>query len=262
MFGFLLAVLVGITLGLIGSGGSILAVPIMVYVFGINPVLATAYSLFIVGTSALVGGFKKAKQNLVNFKMVFVFGLPTILMLFATRKFIVPFIPDIIYINDFEFAKPLLLLILFAIVMIMASFSMIKPNNDKLTTNENVYKLNYLIILLVGISIGFIAGLVGAGGGFLIVPSLVLLARLPIKTAVGTSLFIIAFQSLIGFGADLWVQNFIDWPFLLIFSSLSIIGIFIGHFFSKTIDSNKLKVSFGWFVLTIGVLIIIKELVF
>ncbi len=263
IIGFALAVLVGITLGLIGSGGSILTVPIMVYVVGVNPVLATAYSLFVVGSSALVGGIKKVKQQLVDFKMVFAFGIPTVFWVFITRKFIVPAIPTKVFeIQNFSITKDLFLMVLFAIVMILASFTMIKPQKETLNTQENRKKINYFLILIFGSAIGCIAGLVGAGGGFLIIPALVILTKTPMKTAIGTSLFIIALQSLIGFSGDAAIQTNIDWKFLLTFTFFAIIGIFIGDYLSKKIDGNKLKRGFGWFVLAMGIYIIVKELVF
>jgi uncharacterized protein len=263
IIGFVLAVLVGITLGLIGSGGSILTVPILVYVVGINPVLATAYSLFVVGTSALVGGIKKVKQQLVDFRMVFVFGIPTVFWVFATRKFIVPNIPNKVFeINNFTITKDLFLMVLFAFVMILASFTMIKPQKENLIFNENNSKTNYFLILILGSSIGILAGLVGAGGGFLIIPALVILAKMPMKNAIGTSLFIIAFQSLIGFSGDAAIQNQMDWKFLLTFTFFATVGIFIGDYLSKKIVGNKLKTSFGWFVLAMGIFIVLKELIF
>ncbi len=263
IIGYFLAIIVGITLGLIGSGGSILTVPIMVYVVGINPVLATAYSLFVVGSSSLIGGIKKVKQQLVDLKMVFVFGIPTVFWVFATRKFIVPNIPNKVFeINNFTITKDLFLMVLFAIVMILASFTMIMPQKENLILNKNNSKTNYFLILILGSAIGILAGLVGAGGGFLIIPALVILAKMPMKNAIGTSLFIIALQSLIGFSGDVAIQNEIDWKFLLMFTFFAIIGIFIGDFISKKIDGNKLKTSFGWFVLGMGIFIVLKELVF
>jgi uncharacterized membrane protein YfcA len=258
IIGYTLAVVVGITLGLIGSGGSILSVPILVYIMGIEPILATAYSLFVVGTTALFGGIQKAKEKLVDFKKVVLFGIPTVLAVFITRKIIVPSIPDIVYSsNSFTLKKSVLIMIVFAIVMIMASIRMIKPLKEKISTDD---KLNYFGILLQGLFIGLVAGFVGAGGGFLIIPALLFLAKTPMKMAVGTSLFIVSAQSLIGFIGDLRPEQVIDWKLILIFTSCSIVGVFIGNYLSKKISGDKLKTSFGWFVLAMGVYIICKEL--
>jgi uncharacterized protein len=256
--GYILAFFVGITLGLIGSGGSILAVPILVYVMKIEPVLATAYSLFIVGITALIGGLQKAKQQLVDFKKVVLFGVPSVLAVFVTRKFIVPNIPDIIFSSSyFTLEKPIFIMVLFAIVMIIASTRMIQPIREKSTNQE--LKLNHPALFAQGVFIGLIAGLVGAGGGFLIIPALLIMTKLPMKTAVGTSLFIVAAQSLLGFLGDISTQK-LDWHLLFVFAICSIIGVFIGGFLSKKISGEKLKKVFGWFILLIGIYIIFKEL--
>lgn len=258
IIGYTLAVIVGITLGLIGSGGSILSVPILVYIMGIEPILATAYSLFVVGTTALFGGIQKAKEKLVDFKKVVLFGIPTVLAVFITRKIIVPSIPNIVYSsNSFTLKKSVLIMIVFAIVMIMASIRMIRPLKEKISTND---KLNYFGILLQGLFIGLVAGFVGAGGGFLIIPALLFLAKTPMKMAVGTSLFIVSAQSLIGFIGDLRLEQIIDWKLILIFTSCSIVGVFIGNYLSKKFSGEKLKTGFGWFVLVMGIYIICKEL--
>lgn len=148
-------------------------------------------------------------------------------------------------------------MIVFAIVMIMASIRMIRPLKEKISTN---YKLNYFGILLQGLFIGLVAGFVGAGGGFLIIPALLFLAKTPMKMAVGTSLFIVSAQSLLGFIGDLRPEQIIDWNLILIFTSCSIVGVFIGNYLSKKISGEKLKTSFGWFVLAMGIYIICKEL--
>jgi uncharacterized protein len=259
IIGYGLAVLVGMTLGLIGSGGSILSVPILVYVMRVEPILATAYSLFVVGTTALFGGIQKAKQKLVDFKKVVLFGIPTIISVFVTRKIIVPSIPDVIFsTQSFTLHKSVLIMVIFAIVMVMASVRMIKPLKAEIVNDDT--KLNYFGILIQGLLIGLVAGFVGAGGGFLIIPALLFLAKTPMKMAVGTSLFIVSAQSLFGFIGDIRPDQHIDWNMILIFTSCSIIGVFIGNFLSKKIEGEKLKTGFGWFVLAMGIYIIIKEL--
>lgn len=263
VLGYILAVLVGVSLGLIGSGGSILTVPILVYIMGVDPVLATAYSLFIVGATALVGGIQSASLGRVDFKTVIIFGVPSIAAVYLTRAFIVPFIPENVFsVGGFEVTKPILLMLLFAAVMVAASISMIKPSKNKGTESTEEVKMtyNYPMILLEGTVVGVLTGLVGAGGGFLIIPALVLLAKMPMKLAVGTSLFIIATKSLIGFTGDLKGAEVIDWTLLGIFTAASVIGIFIGILLAKKIPGEKLKTAFGWFVLVMGIYIIVKEL--
>lgn len=259
IIGYILAVFVGISLGLIGSGGSILSVPILVYIMNVEPILATAYSLFVVGTTALVGGIQKAKQKLVDFKKVTIFGIPTVLSVFITRKFLVPKIPDIIFSTaNFTFHKSILIMVFFAVVMIVAAVRMIKPLKNTVVLSDK--KFNYYKIFAQGVFIGLVVGFVGAGGGFLIIPALIFMAKTPMKMAIGTSLFIISIQSLFGFIGDIQGNQIIDWKLLILFTLLSIIGIFIGNFISKRFSGEKLKTGFGWFVLAMGIYIIIKEL--
>ncbi len=261
VIGYLLAAVVGISLGLIGSGGSILTVPILVYIMGVDPVIATAYSLFIVGSTALVGGIQYGIQRKVDFKTALIFGIPSIVAVYATRMWLVPLIPkELFTIAGLVVTKPIALMVLFAIVMILASISMIRPSklNQEAEIGERQY--NYPMILLEGTIVGLLTGLVGAGGGFLIIPALVLLAKMPMKLAVGTSLFIIAAKSLIGFIGDLQGDEIMNWSLLGGFTLASVSGIFIGNLLSKKIAGDKLKVGFGWFVLIMGIYIIIKEL--
>ncbi|WP_396175974.1 sulfite exporter TauE/SafE family protein [Flavobacterium sp.] len=261
LLGYILAVFVGISLGLIGSGGSILTVPILVYIMAVEPVLATAYSLFIVGSTALVGGVQSALLKKVDFKTAIIFGIPSIVAVYLTRAYLVPFLPETFFtFQAFTLTKPIALMLLFAVVMILASFSMIRPS--KILVDEHApMQYNYPMILVEGTLVGVLTGLVGAGGGFLIIPALVLLAKMPMKLAVGTSLFIIAAKSLLGFLGDLKGDESIDWNLLLIFTALSILGIFIGISLAKKVEGAKLKTGFGWFVLVMGVYIILKELV-
>ncbi|HET9058061.1 MAG TPA: sulfite exporter TauE/SafE family protein [Chitinophagaceae bacterium] len=262
--GYIASVLIGISLGLIGGGGSILTVPVLVYLFGVNPVLATAYSLFIVGSTSLVGVFPKYKQGLVNLKTAFIFGIPSIVAVYATRAFIIPVIPaEIFSIGSFTATKPILMMVLFAALMVSASISMITEKKQQPSNGNEVtiQKFNYPLILLEGIVVGVLTGLVGAGGGFLIIPALVLLSKLPMKQAIGTSLLIIAAKSLIGFTGDIKHYQ-MDWKLLLTVTGLAVIGIFVGNYLSHKISGEKLKKGFGWFVLVMGIYIITKELFF
>jgi uncharacterized protein len=262
VFGWLAAIIIGVSLGLIGGGGSILTVPALVYLLGINPVMATAYSLFIVGLTSLVGAFNFHRKGLVDIKTSIVFGIPSIIAVFLTRKFLVPALPDPMFtLNGFEFTKDIFLMVLFAILMVAASVSMIKKSKKPSDLTPKERKFNYPGILLEGSVVGVLTGLVGAGGGFLIIPALVLLSKLPMKTAIGTSLLIIAAKSLLGFIGDVFNYD-IDWIFLFLFSALSIGGIFLGGWISGYVSGEKLKPAFGWFVLVMGVYILIKELLF
>ena len=260
IIGFAAAVLIGISLGLIGGGGSILTVPVLVYILGVNPVLATAYSLFVVGCTSLVGAATYMKKGLVNYKTAFVFAIPSFIAVFLTRKFLVPALPDPLFtVGEAIITKNIGIMVFFALIMLAASYSMITAKKCVDCEEDEPVVFNFPLIALEGSVVGVITGIVGAGGGFLIIPALVLLAKLPMKLAVGTSLLIIAAKSLIGFLGDLSTQT-IDWQLLLIFTSLSIIGIFIGSALSKKINEKILKTGFGWFVLVMGIYIITKEL--
>ena len=258
ILGYFAALLIGVSLGLVGSGGSILTVPVLVYLLGVNPVLATAYSLFIVGATSLAGVITKYKEGLVNMKTAIVFGIPSIIAVFLTRKYIIPLIPDEVFsIAGFVITKSILLMLVFALMMLAASFSMIKKK--KIIGDNGKQEFNYPIILAEGAAVGLLTGLVGAGGGFLIIPALVLLSKLPMKQAIGTSLLIIAAKSLIGFTGDIFNYT-MDWTLLITVTVIAITGIFVGNRLSNKIDGDKLKRGFGWFVLVMGVYIIIKEL--
>jgi len=261
ILGYLASIVIGVSLGLIGGGGSILTVPVLVYLFGLDAVMATGYSLFIVGLTSAVGSVKYYRKGLIHLRTAIIFGIPSIVAVYATRAFIVPAIPDEVFsVSGFVLTKGLLLMLLFAVLMIAASYSMIRKDKKKAEDNTGGQKFNYPLILTEGGVVGVLTGLVGAGGGFLIIPALVVLSKLPMKMAVGTSLAIIAAKSLLGFLGELGGAS-IDWKFLLTVSSFAIVGIFVGMALSKKIDGDKLKPAFGWFVLVMGIYIILKETV-
>lgn len=261
--GYLLAALVGISLGLIGGGGSILTVPILVYVMGLNPVLATSYSLFIVGCTSLAGTIQNYRKGFVNINTALLFGVFSISTVFLTRRFILPVIPATFFPGQrIHFSHEMATMVLFAMLMLAASFAMIKNGRSNLPENVLVKKdINFFKLVFFGILIGLVTGLLGAGGGFLLIPVLVLILKMPMKQAVGTSLFIITLNSLIGFTGD--IGHFpIQWKFLLSITLVAVAGIFAGGALAKKLDSNKLKKIFGWFVLVMGVYIIFHELFF
>ncbi|MFD2871727.1 sulfite exporter TauE/SafE family protein [Mucilaginibacter ximonensis] len=261
IFAYIASALIGISLGLIGGGGSIMTVPVLVYLFGTSPLLATSYSLFIVGSTSMVGAYSNYRKGLVSVKTALLFGLTSITTVFVTRKFFIPLIPKhIAQFGSFELTENTMTMMLFAMLMIAAAAAMIKSGGKKETIDPiNERKLNIPKLLGYGIAIGLATGILGAGGGFLLIPTLVLLVGLPMKEAVGTSLLIIALNSLIGFTGDLGHFK-IDWWFLAKITVIAVTGIFAGGTINKMIDGAKLKKGFGWFVLVMGVYIIAREL--
>lgn len=257
IIGYILAIVVGLAIGIIGAGGSILALPILVYLFGVEASeTAPAYSLFIVAACSLVGVYMKNKQGLINFKMVWSFGIPTVVAIFITRYFVVPIIPDEVFsIGQFIVTKRLLVMGLFAVLMIFASFYMMQQK-----VSSETIKINPVFSFGGAITTGFLSGFVGSGGGFMIVPALIKVGRLGVKAAVATSMGIIAINTTVGFAASV-SHVVIDWTLLLIFSGLAVMGIFIGNNLSKKVNADHLKKGFGWFILITGIFILINELI-
>lgn len=257
--GYIAASLIGISLGLIGGGGSILTIPVLVYLFGVQPLLATGYSLFIVGSTSLVGAVKNYRKGNVNVKTAISFSIISTITVLVTRKFLLHIIPENLFlVAGYTVTKSLMTMILFAVVMIIAATKMItgeQPEEcvecrEKLQTGKIIYS---------GIGIGLLTGLLGAGGGFLIIPALIFLFRLSVKQAIGTSLLIIAINNLLGFTGDIF-HTTINWVLLLTVTAVAVAGIFIGSRLGEKIHGEKLKKGFGWFVLIMGIYIIIKEI--
>jgi uncharacterized protein len=257
--GYIASLLIGVSLGLIGGGGSILTVPVLVYLFGLQPLVATSYSLFVVGSTSLIGAINNFKKGLVNVRAAFLFGSASIVTVFLTRKFLVPLIPkNIIAINGIDITESLLVMVLFAFLMLLSSLSMIKSKKVAIEqTDCNTY-YRFTKLFGYGVVIGMVTGLLGAGGGFLLIPALVFLLKMPMKKAIGTSLLIIALNSLIGFTGDIGHFS-IDWLLLLKITAIAVTGILIGGAIGKKLHGDKLKKGFGWFVLAMGIFILIKE---
>ena len=262
IFGYISALAIGISLGLIGGGGSILAVPVLAYLFSIDEKAATAYSLFIVGASSLVGGIKQHMKGYVDWKTGIVFGIPSIFGVTLIRYFVIPILPEIFFsVGDFEFTRRMGMFGFFAVLMIPAAFSMLKKRKDIVVNKDIKVKYNYPLIIIEGLVVGAITGIIGAGGGFLIIPALVLLAKVEMKVAVGTSLIIIALKSMLGFFLGDALTMTIDWSFLMVFTGLSFVGIFIGSYLGNFVDGDKLKKGFGYFIFAMAIFIFYMEFI-
>lgn len=264
IIGFIAFLIIGLIMGLIGGGGSILGVPIMVYLMGYDASEATSYSLFIVGLTSLIGAISYLRKGEISVEAILQFAIASVVTVFCMRKFVVPNIPSQIHLMGFEISKHVLIMLLFAILILSSSYSMLKKRrssriNDVKWDEFSKSPLGTPFVILLGVLVGIITGFVGAGGGFIIVPVLIFFVRLNFKKAIGTSLCIIAINSLIGFTGNIGAQT-IDWKLLLIISAICIVGILIGSLLSDKISSQKLKTAFGWFTLTVGIFVLVKEL--
>jgi len=254
--GYAAALLIGILLGLIGGGGSILTVPALVYLFGYSPLLATTDSLFIVGTTSRAGAIASMRRKAVDLRTVAAFGIPSVITVFLIRRLVIPRIPQLIRLGPEAVSFATLTMLTFGVLMLLASFSMIRT--QKKAGLQPVLPAP-TVLPLYGILIGLITGFLGAGGGFLLIPVMVLLLRLPMKTAIGTSLSIIALNSMVGFFSD-GSKGITDWPFLLTVTGIAIGGVILGNLLNRRIPGARLKAGFGWFVLVMGVFVITREL--
>ena len=259
LVGYLASILIGISLGLIGSGGSILTVPVLVYLFQVNPILATTYSLCIVGLSSIAGVISRMKQQLVDIKTIVIFGIPSVIGVFIARKFFLPNIPDTIHLGPTLISKSNFIMLFFASLMLVSALSMILGKNKKEV--EGVMPVYGFALMMVGLGEGMLTGIVGAGGGFLIIPALVILGKLPMKKAIASSIFIISIKSIVGFVGDI-SHTTIDWNFLIVIVLLATLGIIIGNYLNKKMDGAKLKKGFGWFVLVMASVIFIEQFLF
>jgi uncharacterized membrane protein YfcA len=258
ILGYFSAVLMGLVLGLIGGGGSILTVPILIYLFGIGAAVASRYSLLVVGVCSLIGSYSYFQRKLVDLRTALLFALPAFLGVALSRRILLPALPEAFRISHFTISKDLLILMSFAAVMLLAALSMIRSRGQ--AANEQKLRIPFVQILTQGFGVGAITGFVGAGGGFLIVPALVELLKLPMSRAVGTSLVIISANSLFGFFGDYLKGAPTEWGLLMPVLGFATIGIFLGTYLNRLIPNQKLKPLFGWFVLFMGGMIFLKEL--
>jgi uncharacterized membrane protein YfcA len=256
LLGYILAIVMGLTLGLVGAGGSILTVPILVYLLGVKPVVATGYSLLIVGTAALTGAIRYWRNGFVNLRAAFMFAVPAMLTVLATRIFIVPAIPDPIL----GIPKDIFIMLLFAILMIVAALFMLKPLKVEKAPHSQMPPTRAAKLVIGSACVGLLTGMVGAGGGFLIIPTLIALFGLPVKEAIGTSLAIIAINSLVGFQGDIASGISLDWHLLGLFIGLTLLGMWIGTTLAKRMEGEKLKKLFGVFTLLVGLAVLAEEL--
>jgi len=245
LIGYALAVVIGFALGMVGGGGSILVIPVLVFFFKIDPTLATTYSLFIVGLSALCGSSTQWKEGNISFRAVAQFGIPSVMVLFIVRRWLLPAVPAVVFNGGgMVISKSLLVMVLFTTLMLAVGYTMVRQK--KYTPGESVQRPR---LILQGALTGAVTGFIGIGGGFIIVPSLVLFAGLPMRKAIGTSLVIISINCAVGILSNLTTTGSLNYPFLLRFAFLAAIGILLGTWFIGLIPDRNLKPVFGWIIL-------------
>ena len=249
----------GSVLSLLGAGGSILTMPVLVYLFSIPAVEATSYSLLIVGLTALLGSIGYFRQGTIDIKTAIIFGIPSILGVLLARYYLLPSIPNEFKLGVF-ITKDFVIMFVFSVLMILAALMMMKKNQKKSHT-QDIPKNKFFLVVLEGLVVGGVTGFVGAGGGFLIIPALVLLAGLEMKIAVGTSLIIIALKSIIGFGGDLIGGFQTDWILVFYIMSATLVGVLVGNFLSQKFTGEQLKKYFGIMVLVIGFYIVAEQII-
>ncbi|MBK6419520.1 MAG: sulfite exporter TauE/SafE family protein [Ignavibacteria bacterium] len=243
---YVIAALIGISLGLIGAGGAIVAVPAFVYIGGIDPNLADGYALFIVAVASAVAVIMQGRNNLIDWKAVLAFGSSTIITLVVVRYYLDKFVPQNIQ------------MIIFGVVLLIAAVGMLRKSETPDTATSSKPSL----LALYGIIVGVFSGLLGVGGGFLMTPALVLWAGLDMKRAVATSLVLISINSFAGVATDMVDGLQYDWMLVFTFTAITTAGIIIGTILSRRIDGSKLKAGFGWFVSIIGVAVLLRELLY
>jgi uncharacterized protein len=261
IIGFIAMLLLGVVLGTIGAGGSILTVPILVYLFAIQPVQATGYSLAIVGATALIGAGEYLRRGQAHLPLGIVFGTPAIAGVYVSRRVLVPVIPDpVLQLGGLQLGKDQAILLLFAVLMLGAAAAMLGGGAVSDESRATHARVRYPLIVTLGGLVGLVTGIVGAGGGFLLLPVLVLVGGLPMKVAIGTDLMIIAAKSLIGFVGEVQVVAHIDWRFVAAITLLPAGGVLLGTLLNRRLSAARLKPAFGWFVLAVGAAIIVREL--
>ncbi|MDM1295458.1 sulfite exporter TauE/SafE family protein [Sphingobacterium sp. N143] len=260
IIGFILAVLVGLSMGLMGSGGSILTLPIFVYLFHIEPQYALDYSLFSIGILALIGSIRPLKKNEINLKTTAIFLVPSLFSVYLTKRYLLAAIPEQFNLAGVEISRNHTIMLLFSAVIIISASAMVTQRKQVKTVAVIMNSVQIAKITLVGFLVGIMTGLVGAGGGFIIVPALVLLIGIPLKQAIATSLFIIGLNASFGLVANYQLMEHINWPILILFTLITLIGLQIGSKWKERLDTIKLKGIFGYFLLGIGTLILISEI--
>ncbi|MCO5247822.1 MAG: sulfite exporter TauE/SafE family protein [Chitinophagales bacterium] len=258
IIGYILSFLTGAVINLLGGGGSIMTVPILVYLFKVDPYLATSYSMFLVGISSWLATIDNAKKKMIIYKLAIVFAIPDLIVTYVIRKFLLPILPNIFFTyENITVTKQSVIMLIFAGLMIVASVNSLR--SKKAPSTVRPIKFNYPLIIVQGMLVGLVTGLVGAGGGFLIIPAFVISSRVPMNIAIYTSSLVIAISTTIGFLGDFNPELNIDWRFLLVYTFITIAGVFAINPFKKKIGNQALRKTFGYMIFVLSLVIFYIE---
>lgn len=250
--------IIGIAIGLLGAGGSILVMPVLVYILGLPPTIATTYSLGIVGISSAIAAMRTSLDEKVNVKVIFTFAFPAMFSIMIMRAFIMPALPKVLEIGMLQISIDSFSMIILSILMLISAQRMI--SQKKLQGDES-HDISLSLLVLTGLFIGVLTGFTGIGGGFLIVPVMILIGRMNVKEAAFTSMILIAMNALPGFFVDILNGKNLEWGLFTLLTIASVFGGYAGIMLSKRIRQDLLRISFGIIIALLALFILIKELI-
>lgn len=258
--GAFISLLIGIVLGLIGGGGSILTVPLVHYLFGTSMLLATTYSLIVVSVASGVGIVQRIKSRQVDFKQGLIFVLPSMTVAFVIRRFILPVIPETFEVVGVQLSLEIIIVSLLITVMLFTAINTLTSRRAPSSEPSSVTS-----ILLFGLLTGFLSGFIGAGGGFIIVPILIRLG-MNIRKAVGTSMFIISIQSAVALSGDLFnpqiaAEGGIDWQLVSVITGLTVCGVLFGSYLQRYFSGKLLRILFSMILIVVALGILMQKLI-
>ena len=250
--------IIGIAIGLLGAGGSILVMPVLVYILGLPPTIATTYSLGIVGISSAIAAMRTSRDQKVNAKVIFTFAFPAMFSIMIMRAFIMPALPKVLKIGMLQISIDSFSMIILSILMLISAQRMI--SQKKLQGDES-NDISLSLLVLTGFFIGVLTGFTGIGGGFLIVPAMILIGRMNVKEAAFTSMILIAMNALPGFFVDILNGKNLEWGLFTLLTIASVFGGYAGIMLSKRIRQDLLRISFGIIIALLALFILFIELI-
>jgi len=249
--------IIGIAIGLLGAGGSILVMPVLVYVLGISPLIATTYSLGIVGISSAIAAIRNAREQQTNWKVLFTFAIPAIISIMIMRAYIMPALPKVLELGMIHISIESLSMIILSLLMLISAQRMM---SSKVLQSHDIQEISLMALMFTGLMIGVLTGFTGIGGGVLIVPAMILIGHMNVKEAAFTSMILIAMNTLPGLLVDIMNGKNLEWGLFTLLTNASVFGGYVGIMLSKRIRQDLLRISFGIIIALLALFILIKEL--